>query len=66
MNLMGSSLDKGRISEFQDISYETCQSEMQRKKNGKQTNKIWNIHELWDNFYKCSMYIIGTHTKKEE
>ena len=36
MNLMGSSLDKGRISEFQDISYETCQSEMQRKKNGKQ------------------------------
>ena len=50
MNLMGSSLDKGRITEFQDISIETCQNEMQRKKNGKQTNKLWNIHELWDNF----------------
>ena len=65
MNLMGSSLDKGRISGFQDISIETCQNEMQRKKNGKKTNKLWNIHELWDNFKKCNMYINGTHTQEE-
>ena len=69
MNLMGSSLDMGRISEFQDISIETCQNEMQRKKYGKKTNKPWNIHELWGNLKKCNMYIIGTHThtkKKSE
>ena len=48
MNLMDSSLDKGRISGFQDISIETCQNEMQRKKN---------IQDFSEAFYSSMLFI---------
>ena len=49
---------KERISEFEDVSVETSPTEMRRTKRIK-TKKNQNIQELWHNFKKCYISVIG-------
>lgn len=47
---------KERISKLEDMSVQTTQTKMQRKKDLKNGT---NVQELWDNFKRCNMHIIG-------
>ena len=47
-----------RISELDDMTIETSQTEKHRKKN-------FNIQELWDNYIRYNISVIGIPEEKE-
>lgn len=63
MPLVGSSIDMAdeRISQLEDMSIETSKTGMQREK--KRLKKEHNCQELWVNYERCNISIMGIPEK---
>ena len=55
---------EGRISQLEDKSIENFQNEMKREREVKKMEQ--NIHELWDNFERYNMHVIGRRGRKKK
>ena len=53
---------EGRIFELEDVTIEALRTERQREQRlEKKKQKEQNIHGLWDNYRRMSIYEMGIH-----